>query len=160
MTTARLMPETLRLARESGDDVPADVRASLVRMGLVQPDTSVALTPFTGGVSSRILLVETPARRFCFKQALAKLNVAADWYAPVERNRAEARWIRAANAILPDIAPRVLAEDREAEALAMAYLEPADHPLWKAQLLAGAADPRTAAAAGRAPVPGRPALRS
>ena len=66
MTTARLMPETLRPARERGDDAPADVRASLVRMGLVQPDMSIALTPLTGGVSSRILLVETPERRFCF----------------------------------------------------------------------------------------------
>ena len=125
-----------------------EVRASLSGMGLIAGGERISLMPLTGGVSSRILLVEARGRRFCFKQALPKLNVAAEWYAPVERNRAEAGWIRTANAMLPGIAPTLLAEDREVDAFAMEFLAPCDHPVWKAQLLSGDANTATAVAAG------------
>ena len=41
----------------------------------------------------------------CVKRALAKLRVAADWHAPVERNLYEARWMRRANAAGPGARP-------------------------------------------------------
>ena len=52
----------------------------------------------TGGVSSDIWRIDLPTGPICVKRALAKLRVAADWHAPVERNRYEARWMRRANA--------------------------------------------------------------
>lgn len=119
------------------------------RAGLVGADEAVRFTPLTGGVSSDIWLVETTARRFCVKRALAKLRVAADWRAPVERSVFEAAWLRGAGKVMPDAAPKLLADDPDAGMLAMDYLEPADHRLWKADLLAGRSDPEVALAVGR-----------
>ena len=79
------------------------------------------------------------------KRALAKLRVAAEWHAPVERNRYEAAWMRRANAAVPGAAPALLGQDEVSGALAMEFLSPADHPLWKTQLRDGHADPAFAA---------------
>jgi len=101
-----------------------------------------------GGVSSDIYRVETRVATFCVKRALPKLKVAADWHAPVGRNRFEVEWMRVAGAIAPAAVPRVLAEDPEAGAFAMEWLEPARYPVWKEQLRAGILDPSTAGAIG------------
>jgi aminoglycoside phosphotransferase (APT) family kinase protein len=79
------------------------------------------------------------------KRALAKLRVAADWHAPVERNRYESRWMQRANAAVPGAAPALLGLDEASGALAMQFLPPHDHPLWKTQLRDGDADPAFAA---------------
>jgi aminoglycoside phosphotransferase (APT) family kinase protein len=52
-------------------------------------------------------------------------------------------------AIAPQAAPTVLAHDPDAGFFAMTYLEPADHPVWKAELREGRADPAFAASVGR-----------
>ena len=109
------------------------------------PATAQALA---GGVSSDIYRVETRVATFCVKRALPKLKVAADWHAPVGRNRFEVEWMRVAGAIAPAAVPRVLAEDPEAGAFAMEWLEPARYPVWKEQLRAGILDPSTAGAIG------------
>lgn len=118
------------------------------RAGLVEAGAAPRFTPLTGGVSSDIWLVETPVRSFCVKRALAKLRVAADWRAPVERSVFEAAWLRRAGAVIPDAVPALLADDPEAGMLAMAYLDPRDHRLWKAALLAGRSDPAFAGMVG------------
>ena len=126
-------------------------------MGLLRAGERPRITPLTGGVSSDISLVETGGRLFCVKRALPRLKVAALWEAPVERNAAEAaymravaRWLpRAVQRWLPRAAPRVLGEDAEAGAFAMAYLAPEHHRLWKTDLLAGIVDVDFAAAVGR-----------
>ncbi len=108
----------------------------------------------TGGVSSDIWRIDlpgdgpedSPRRSICVKRALAKLRVAADWQAPVDRNLYEARWMRRANAAVPGAAPALLGQDTTSGALAMQFLAPADHPLWKTQLRDGHADPSFAAA--------------
>ena len=82
-------------------------------MGLLKPGDEVRVTPLTGGVSSDISLITTAERRFCVKRALPRLKVAALWEAPVERNAAEAAWMRAVGLLLPHAAPRVLGEDAE-----------------------------------------------
>ena len=56
------------------------------------------MTPLTGGVSSDIWRVDLQPEPVCVKRALAKLKVAADWRAPVERNAYEADWITVARA--------------------------------------------------------------
>ncbi len=120
----------------------------LRRMGLLKAGERSRFTPLTGGVSSDIYLVEAGGRRFCLKRALARLKVAALWEAPVERNAAEAAWMRAVARWLPRAVPRVLGEDAKAGVFAMDYLAPEDHPVWKAQLLAGCVEPGFAAAVG------------
>ena len=114
---------------------------ALRRMGLVGVAERLCFEPLDGGVSSDIYRVETAAGPVCVKRALARLKVKADWYAPLERNAFEASWLATVNALLPDAAPRLLGQDAEAGVLAMAWLEPATHPVWKAELAAGHTDP-------------------
>ncbi len=121
----------------------------LRRMGLLRAGERTRITPLTGGVSSDIVLVEAPGRRFCVKRALPRLKVAALWEAPVERNAAEAAWMRSVARWLPRAVPRILGEDGKAGLFAMDYLAPEDHPLWKTQLLAGIVETDFAAAVGR-----------
>jgi aminoglycoside phosphotransferase (APT) family kinase protein len=118
-------------------------------MGLLGADERPRVAPLTGGVSSDISLVEAGGRRFCVKRALPRLKVAALWEAPIKRNAAEAAYMRAVQRWLPNAVPRVLGEDAQAGLFAMDYLTPEDHPLWKAQLLAGIVDKDFAAAVGR-----------
>jgi aminoglycoside phosphotransferase (APT) family kinase protein len=127
----------------------ADLIEPLRRMGLIKAGARARFTPLAGGVSSDICLVEASGRRFCVKCALPRLKVAALWEAPVERNAAEAAWMRAVARWLPRAVPRVLGEDAEAGLFAMDYLAPEDHRLWKTELLSGRVDPDFAAAVGR-----------
>jgi len=126
-----------------------DLLESLRRLGLLAPLEGARLTPLCGGVSSDIWLVEAGERRHCVKRALPRLKVAVLWEAPVGRNAAEAAYMRAVERWLPRAVPKVLGEDAKAGLFAMEYLAPEDHPLWKAELLAGKIDSEFAAAVGR-----------
>jgi aminoglycoside phosphotransferase (APT) family kinase protein len=125
---------------------PPEIIDALHRMGLLAPAATAVGERLTGGVSSDIWRIDRPGGPVCIKRALAKLRVAADWQAPVERNRYEAAWMQRANAAVPGAAPALLGQDPATGALAMAYLSPTDHPLWKTQLRDGHADPAFAAA--------------
>jgi len=131
---------------------PAEILDALRRMGLLTGSAKGAPqgTPLTGGVSSDIWRVDLPSGPVCVKRALAKLRVAADWQAPVARNLYEARWMRRAAQAAPGAVPALLGQDEASGALAMAYLDPAQHPLWKDQLRDGHADPDFAAAVATA----------
>ena len=124
---------------------PDDILLALWRMRLLPPDAPASGERLTGGVSSDIWRIDTPAGPVCVKRALAKLRVAADWRAPVERNVYEARWMQRASAAVPGSAPALLGQDQEAGALAMAFLPPENHALWKTLLRDGHADPSFAA---------------
>jgi 5-methylthioribose kinase len=125
------------------------ILAFLQSSGLAGPTEIPAAEPLTGGVSSDIWKVALEGRTICVKRALPRLRVAQVWEAPVGRNRYERLWMEAAATLVPGIAPRVLAWD-EAGFFAMEYLDPAGHPLWKAELAAGRADASFAAQVGRA----------
>jgi aminoglycoside phosphotransferase (APT) family kinase protein len=127
----------------------SDVLDALGRMGLPN-GPATRLVPLTGGVASDIFRVESEASCFVVKRALAQLRVAAEWHVPVERNANEVAWLRAAAAIVPDSVPAILGHDAASGLFAMAWLPPADHPVWKHELRAGRADPAFAAAVGRA----------
>jgi aminoglycoside phosphotransferase (APT) family kinase protein len=116
--------------------------------GLVQDIAAARLTPLTGGVSSDIWLVEAE-RSFCVKRALPQLRVEAEWFVAVERSLYEAAWLKGVAEFLPQAVPQLLADDPHAGIFAMAYLDPARHTLWKADLLAGRVDPDAAAEVGR-----------
>lgn len=124
---------------------PSDILDALRRMGLLGKQEVPAGQALTGGVSSDIWRIDLPEGAICVKRALAKLRVAADWQAPVDRNVYEARWMQRANAAVPGVAPALLGQDVASGALAMQFLPPADHPLWKTQLRDGYADPVFAA---------------
>jgi tRNA A-37 threonylcarbamoyl transferase component Bud32 len=127
-------------------------------MGLLRPGEAFHVETLPGGVSSDILRIDLPGRSpglspgpsFCFKRALAKLKVAADWRAPVERNHAEVEWLRVAEELVPRAVPRILGEDAQSGAFAMEYLAPALHPVWKSELRDGNIHTETAAAVARA----------
>ena len=119
----------------------------LRRLGLVD-DGPVRVEPLTGGVSSDIVRVEQGARVFAVKRALARLKVAAEWRAPVERNGYELAWLRVAGGIVPEAVPEILGEDPAHGLFAMTYLDPAAYPVWKAQLRDGRVDLAFAAEVG------------
>lgn len=122
---------------------------ALRRMGLVRAQAPPPpMTPLAGGVSSDIWRVDLPAGPVCVKRALPRLKVAALWEAPVERNRYEWEWLREAGRIAPACVPPLVAHDVEAGCFAMGFLDPAAHPLWKAQLRGGLARETTARAVG------------
>jgi aminoglycoside phosphotransferase (APT) family kinase protein len=126
--------------------VPEAFAQALRELGLAGPEPLHG-APLTGGVSSDIWRIDTAAGPICAKRALAKLRVAADWQAPIERNLYEARWMQVADAAVPGCAPQVLGQHPRLGVLAMAYLP--RHALWKQQLRDGDADLVTAAAVGR-----------
>ena len=117
-------------------------------MHLLAPDQTLSGERLTGGVSSDIWRIDVANGPICVKRALGRLRVEAEWRAPVSRNLYEARWMRRANAAVPGAAPALLGQDEETGTLAMAYLSPADHPLWKDQLRDGFADAAFAARVG------------
>lgn len=126
----------------------AEVVQALRHMTTVGAHIPIVLTPLPGGVSSEIYRVDLPTGPVCIKRALAKLKVAAEWRAPVERNRWEVEWMRVAGGIVPEAVPAILGEDRASGCFAMAYLAPDTHPVWKDLLQAGNIDVATAAATG------------
>ena len=127
---------------------PDDLAHALVHMGIVGAHQPIRWIALAGGVSSDIYRAELPSGVICVKRALPKLKVAADWRAPVERNRFEVDWMRVAGAIVPSAVPAILGEDRDAGAFAMAWLAPDDHPVWKSLLAAGEIAAGAAAAVG------------
>ena len=125
----------------------AQLLASLARLGLVSLH-DVRIEPLTGGVSSDIFKVTSCGRTMAVKRALPKLKVAAEWHAPVERNLYEVAWLEAAGRAIPGAVPKMLASDPQHGLFAMTYLDPAAHPVWKALLRDGKADPAFAATVG------------
>ena len=142
------MPNATTPAPQTSGDERETLLVGLRRMGLANDDRFVA-TPLAGGVSSDIFLVETSGRSFVVKRALAKLRVAADWRAPVERNRYEVEWMKEAGRAAPHAVPRILGHDEASGLFAMEYLPPDDYPIWKSELREGRADPSFAMEVGR-----------
>lgn len=97
----------------------------------------LAVTPLTGGVASDIARIDLPEGPICVKFALPKLKVAADWFAPVHRNRAEYQWLAAAAEVAPSAVPRLLGRSAALNGFAMEFLQGDQVYLWKAALLAG-----------------------
>jgi aminoglycoside phosphotransferase (APT) family kinase protein len=126
-----------------------EILAALRALDLIPADAAPVLTPLSGGVSSDVWRVQAPGVDWCVKRALPKLKVQKDWFAPIERNRYEAEWLRVAGEIAPDNAPALIGADAARGLLVMAFLPHEAHPLWKARLAAGDVDPGFAADVGR-----------
>ena len=128
--------------------VPAEFVEALRELGLVDDAQHPTGAPLAGGVSSDIWRIDTARGPLCVKRALAKLRVAADWQAPVARNVYEARWLQVASYAAPGAAPRLLGQHERLGVVAMEYLAPGAHRLWKDELRRGNADLGTARAVG------------
>jgi len=116
---------------------------------LARRDDAVTWTPLAGGVSSDIWRVDVGERTLCIKRALPRLKVAQEWDAPVERNAYEWAWLGFAFERFPDNVPEPIASDASRGILAMAYLDPGRHPVWKRRLLDGDVAPDKAASVAR-----------
>ena len=125
-----------------------DLQDFLVQHRFARAGEPQTWTVLSGGVSSDIWRVDLPDRTLCVKRALPKLRVKDDWEAPPDRNLYEWRWFSTVRRWIPDAAPEPLAFDPEKRLLAMAFLPPEDHLLWKAEMLAGRVDVGFAAQVG------------
>jgi aminoglycoside phosphotransferase (APT) family kinase protein len=123
--------------------VPTEFVEALRELGLVDAEKVTGM-PLTGGVSSDIWRIDSGRGPLCVKRALAKLRVAADWQAPIVRNVYESRWLQTANDASPGAAPRLLGQHERLGVVAMEYLAPGEHRLWKEELRRGHADVATA----------------
>jgi hypothetical protein len=129
-------------------EVPTEFSQALRALGLAAGER-LAGEPLAGGVSSDIWRIDTAHGPVCAKRALPKLRVAADWRAPIERNRYEARWLAVANEAQPGCAPRVLGQHEALGVLAMEWLDPRAHRNWKDELRDGRVDAHVASGVGR-----------
>jgi aminoglycoside phosphotransferase (APT) family kinase protein len=132
----------------SESEVPIEFVRALNELGLSN-SSSLWGAPLTGGVSSDIWRIDTEKGSVCAKRALSKLRVNADWYAPVERNLYEARWLQIAHQVSPNCAPNLWGQHPELGVLVMQFLDPEHHRVWKQELRAGNADSQTAHAMGQ-----------
>jgi 5-methylthioribose kinase len=135
--------EDTRPAVDGGDSTDV-IRRALVDMQIVGANQQAVLIPLAGGVSSDIFRAELPQAVVCVKRALPRLKVAAEWKVPVDRNRFEVEWLRVAAGVVPRNVPTLLGEDRPSGTFAMAWLSPDTFPVWKALLMDGRCEARTA----------------
>ena len=106
----------------------------------VEVGTGATARELGGGVSNVVLAVEWGADRIIVKQALPRLRVESEWFAPVDRVLREARTIVLTNAVLSGFAPRLLDADGERFVIAMTGA-PAEWTDWKKRLMAGDVEP-------------------
>ena len=123
-------------------------KALLDDIGLTGPADKIVVTPLTGGVSSDIARVDLADRSVCVKFALPKLKVAADWFAPVNRNKAEYAWLDTAAKIRPEGSIALLGRSEDLSGFAMEFLDGDSIYLWKDRLLNGVIAPGEARAVG------------
>ena len=128
----------------------ATIVATLRRLGLADEGTSVALTPLSGGVSCDVWRADIGGRPpLVVKRALPRLRVAAEWLAPVERAENEVAWLRRVAQIDTRLVPAVIAQAPDAHLFVLGWLDPATHPVWRDELVAGRIDATFAAGLGR-----------
>jgi 5-methylthioribose kinase len=130
--------------------------------GRISADERVAVRELSGGVSNEVLYVTLADRTggdFVLKQARAQLRTPQPWFSAVDRIWREVEVLRICQTLLAEPSqagadalsartPAILFEDREQYLFAMTAA-PADHRVWKQDLLAGQTDPEIARACGR-----------
>ena len=118
----------------------AGIVETLKARGFLPADAMPELHSLTGGVSSDVFRLDTAQGPVCVKRALARLRVAADWRAPVERSHYEVEWLRTARAFAGEAVPQVLFEDETSSLFVMNFFDPGAHTVWKTDLAEGRVD--------------------
>jgi 5-methylthioribose kinase len=129
---------------------PENAAAYLRQTGRVAPAAAITVRELPGGVSNFVLRVDVEGQPpLVLKQSRERLRVAMEWLSPLERIWTEVAALGVLAEILPaDAVPAVLFEDRTNFLYAMSCA-PDDAQVWKAQLLAGGADPSLARRVGQ-----------
>ena len=121
----------------------------LTELGLIAEQDAITATALTGGVASDIAHVQAGGHDYCVKFALSKLRVKADWYAPVERNLAEYRWLEAYAQLDPEGAITLYGHSPSLNGFVMQYLSGPDTYLFKSALFEGKGNKADAMNIGR-----------
>jgi 5-methylthioribose kinase len=99
------------------------------------------VTLLAGGVSNIVLRVRTPERLFVLKQSCPQLRTRDAWFSDLDRVYREQEVMETLHPLLPPgVVPEVLFCDRPNYVFAMSHA-PLEALNWKAELLAGRADP-------------------
>lgn len=121
-----------------------EVRQYVIAAGMVDPSEDIIVEALKGGVSCLVWKIITSETRFVLKQALAKLNVQADWYSDVERIEREEAAMRFLMPLLPESSiPQIMFED-DKEHLYIMACAPEGASNWKSLLMAGQFSPAVA----------------
>lgn len=104
----------------------------------IGPSESPQIEVLAGGVSNKTVLVRrSSGEAWVLKQALPKLRVQVDWFAPPERIQREAAGLRWLQTLAPEgSVPPLIFEDFDHYLLAMAEV-PQPYDNWKQLLLGG-----------------------
>ena len=121
----------------------------MVELGLIEAKDTIKATALTGGVASDIAHVQAANHDYCVKFALPKLRVEADWYAPVERNLAEYRWLETYASIDPEGAIPLFGHSPSLNGFVMGYLSGPNTYLFKSALFEGKGSKQDAYNIGR-----------
>ena len=121
----------------------------MVELGLIELQDTIKATALTGGVASDIAHVQAANHDYCVKFALPKLRVKADWYAPVERNLAEYRWLETYASIDPEGAIPLFGHSSSLNGFVMGYLSGPNTYLLKSALFEGRGSKQDAYNIGR-----------
>lgn len=122
----------------------ATVSDYLAARGVVPRGVDLTVEELAGGVSGTVLAVHGPGIALVVKQALPRLRVAEEWFAPARRTDTEAAALRLAARLIPGRVPPVVDSD-DAEHIVVLRHAPAGWRNWQAELLDG----RAHAASGR-----------
>ena len=128
---------------------PDNVVAYLKDTGRLPPEAAAKAELLAWGVSNMVFRISpTPGEDFVVKQSRKQLRTKALWVSRLERIHTEMDLMRLlADKVPPGTIPAVLFEDRPNFLFGMEAV-PADHRVWKAELLAGVVDPTIAEQAG------------
>jgi aminoglycoside phosphotransferase (APT) family kinase protein len=120
----------------------------LVGRHVLGPGPGTEAETLGGGVSNVVLAAGDGRRQVVVKQALARLRVADEWYAPPERAMIEADALEVCGRLTPAEVPRLLDRDPGRHAITLERA-PSGWQDWKGQLLRGRADTEVARHLGR-----------
>ncbi len=129
-------------------DSPETIQEYLVKSNLAGKFDQPLITPLSGGVSCSVFKIVLGDKRWVIKQALEKLEVAADWFSDIERIHREHEVMEALFPLMPKgSVPKVVHVDYNNHIYLMSCAE--DNALtWKEHLMNGNFDEKLAIEAG------------
>lgn len=113
-----------------------ELKAYLVDKRMIRFEDNVNIHYFSGGVSGTVALISTIESEFIVKQALAKLNVSADWECDQTRLKVEHNALKVYADIVPENVPRPICFD-DSNYIMIREAAPYNAVMWKSALLSG-----------------------